>query len=419
MSADTASAATVVVRRSAGGKAETASIKTSTELDVIDRLLHRAVELLNRAPSSLAPWKGKADARKRVATAEALGVERQQLQTLLRGLLDQADSHRNEAEVAVNRLMKADQAMREAQAAKVAAETSLQSTHAAAAQKVNLRDEQINLRDEQISALQAQVQALETEKSELQATIANSAQSATLQATIAKSAQDSGSAKLKQTTKELAEVTAEYQRVADVAEREIRRLQMELKKSEEAREAAVQHANQETASALADKTLQYKTLQRRYDSMKVMAETSKDAAAAAKKQVEEMAMQQAKAVDAAEAQARRLTELKGARDTATAEREALRSEHLMLHSAFVAAGGVDTQVVALLQAASKQGGTESGTRSALRARQGVCLHARPCGTAQDVNKVVPVPYTDAAQLVAAVREQNLFVCTTCLADGLF
>ncbi|GLC54133.1 hypothetical protein PLESTB_000827500 [Pleodorina starrii] len=220
------------------------------------------------------------------------------------------------------------------------------------------------------------------------------------------------------TSARLRDLTSEYQGIAEKAELELRRLESELIRMEEARDIAV-------AESL-DKTRELRNFQKRYDTLKTIAESHREAAAAAKKQTDEMAAGHAKAM---EMQTRRVAEARAAREAATAELDALRREHASLHDAFLRAGGVEHQLSLVRKAsfaartsALSSGGGSGGrtvTRNLLRVRNGWCVHAKPCGTAADASKLTPVPYEGQAGLEALIRSQGLYLCCTCLANGSF
>ncbi|KAG2423389.1 hypothetical protein HXX76_015355 [Chlamydomonas incerta] len=439
-----AEGAVVEVRRSVGGKMAGPEFDAAKQrIASVDALLGSCLDLLASAPSSLSLLKKRASKERRAEAIAQLQKERAALAAALTGMFDFAsnrgaeaemamsrllksdqvgpggdvrargqrgrgksahstDSNRGaEAEMAMSRLLKSDQAVREAQAAKDTAEAALRRVNEASGRELSVRDEQL-------AVLQKQVQELEAEKHELQGSIAKLVRS-----------KDNTSLKLK-------DLTFEYQSTADVAEREIRRLQAELKKAEEAREAGLMAANKESAEALSDKVKEQRTLQRRLDSMKNLADANKRQAEEARKQAEEAAERGRKQAEEAAAAAKRAAEAKAAREALTAELEALRREHGMLHSAFLAAGGVDKQLSAIRAAAAAtaattpRGGSKApaGTRGGLRSRGGHCLHAGACGaSANDINKLVTVPYEGSIEgLEAVVRQQKVFLCTDCMAS---
>lgn len=153
---------------------------------------------------------------------------------------------------------------------------------------------------------------------------------------------------------------------------------------------------------------------------------------------------QARVTDAADAQARRVSEARAARDAAQAELEALRSEHGALRDVFMAAGGADAQAAAAWAAAARAGSSKlraglvngssmasprsevaklEGSRIALRAKGGWCLHVRrTCGVlggTADVNRMVTVPYADARGLEEVLRTGGLFMCPRCSSEPGF
>ncbi|KAG2434520.1 hypothetical protein HYH02_012187 [Chlamydomonas schloesseri] len=404
-----AEGAIVEIRRSVGGNPTSgpAFEATKKQISSVDALLGTCVDVLKDAPSSVSLLKKKASKERRAEAIAQLQKERVALGAALTGMFDFAANRGAEAELAMSRLLKSDQAVREAQAAKDVAEAALRRVNEATGRELATRDEQL-------AALQKQVQALEAEKNELQGSIAKLVRS-----------KETTSLKLK-------ELTFEYQSTADVAEREIRRLQGELKKAEEGREAALMAANKESADALSEKVKEQRTLQRRLDSMKSLADASKRQAEEARKQAEEVAERGRRQAEEAAAAARRAAEAKAAREALTAELEALRREHGMLHRVFLDVGGVDKQLAAVRAAAAAipvattpRGGSvkaPAGTRGGLRSRGGHCLHAGPCGaSANDINKLVPVPYEGSIEgLEAVVRQQKVFLCTECMrAEGGF
>ncbi|KAG2423390.1 hypothetical protein HXX76_015355 [Chlamydomonas incerta] len=397
-----AEGAVVEVRRSVGGKMAGPEFDAAKQrIASVDALLGSCLDLLASAPSSLSLLKKRASKERRAEAIAQLQKERAALAAALTGMFDFASNRGAEAEMAMSRLLKSDQAVREAQAAKDTAEAALRRVNEASGRELSVRDEQL-------AVLQKQVQELEAEKHELQGSIAKLVRS-----------KDNTSLKLK-------DLTFEYQSTADVAEREIRRLQAELKKAEEAREAGLMAANKESAEALSDKVKEQRTLQRRLDSMKNLADANKRQAEEARKQAEEAAERGRKQAEEAAAAAKRAAEAKAAREALTAELEALRREHGMLHSAFLAAGGVDKQLSAIRAAAAAtaattpRGGSKApaGTRGGLRSRGGHCLHAGACGaSANDINKLVTVPYEGSIEgLEAVVRQQKVFLCTDCMAS---
>ncbi len=152
---------------------------------------------------------------------------------------------------------------------------------------------------------------------------------------------------------------------------------------------------------------------------------------------------QARATETADTQARRVSEARAARDASQAELEALRSEHAALRDVFMAAGGADAQAAAAWAAAARAGSSKlraangngsmasprsevaklEGSRIALRAKGGWCLHVRrTCGVlggTADVNRMVTVPYADARGLEEVLRSGGLFMCPSCSSEPGF
>ncbi|GIL63813.1 hypothetical protein Vafri_17814 [Volvox africanus] len=305
--------------------------------------------------------------------------ERQNLRRVLNDIVDIVRTQRSETDELSNRLAEAEQALLAAR---------------------------MPQGEELVESLQKQVEALQAENSELQKT--------TLKLTRTR---DLTSARLK-------ELTYEYQGIAEKAELELRRLESELAKAEEARDVAI-------AENL-DKVREIRNFQKRYDTLKIIAESHREAAMAAKKQAEETASGHAKAL---EVQARRVTEARAGREVAVAELEALQREHAALHDAFIRAGGVEYQIAIIRKAsfsrssagAANKGGSGSGTRGTVRTllkgRQGWCVHARACGSAGaaagDMTRLTPLTYDSQASLEALIERQELFLCPTCLVNGSF
>ncbi|KAG2493003.1 hypothetical protein HYH03_008667 [Edaphochlamys debaryana] len=397
----------VEVRRSVGGKPDPqVQQQLQKKAAAVDEHMLAAITAISNAPSTASIFKAKANAAKRASAAALLEKERADLKLLLASVMEYAAMRAGEAETVMARLVKTEQGTREAQAAKDKAEAEMRKVQDGA-------EARRRASEEAEAALRKQVAELEAEKQELQGTIAKLVRS-----------KDQVSTKLKETMDE-------YQSTADVAEREIRRLQAEVKKAEEARDAAVVAVQKENADALADRAKEARLLQRRYDSAKGLAESSRGAYEAAKKQVEELTAQQAKAAEAADTQARRLSEARAARDAANAELESLRAEHGQLHALFVRLGGPQQQAAELQASAGAAAGREfnpnrsfkSGAAprgSALKSRHGYCLHGGPCTAgANNVNRLHPLAFGDRAGLGALVAEQGLFLCSACVAEGHF
>ncbi|KXZ51876.1 hypothetical protein GPECTOR_11g311 [Gonium pectorale] len=477
--------AIVEVRMSAGGfsfKQAPLQNQLKQKAAIVDQHLQSCVAVLESS-SRVAFWTSK----KKHDIIKLLRSEREDIQIILNELVDFAGSRGPDADVhMLSRLMRADQASRgyaqevreayaareaaeaareAAEAAREAAEVALKQTREGAALDRRQHDARIRSLQKQVQELLTQQQGLVAQQHELaEAAAAANAAAANTDSCYAEllaglelemAELRSSTANLMRTKEmaylQLRELASGYQSSAQLAEREVRRLQIELKKAENAYEA-LEAANKESAEALKARGNQLRTTQRRVDSIKTVADVSKDTAVGLRRQLEEALAQQARLQDASDSQVRRLTETRAARDSLAAELESLRREHSALHDAFVAAGGVEQQIAALRAAvASSRGGggaaaAASGlssrlvkcratpltaslrpgsaavprvSRVAMRCRTGWCLHGRPCGGAKDSTRLALIPYEHPTQLEAAIRDQRLFLCTACLKDGAF
>ncbi|EFJ52631.1 hypothetical protein VOLCADRAFT_85804 [Volvox carteri f. nagariensis] len=250
--------------------------------------------------------------------------------------------------------------------------------------------------------------------------------------------------------RQIQDLTSEYQGITEKAELELRRLESELGRVEAAREAALAESQ--------EKSREIRSFQKRYDTLKSIAESHREAVMVAKKQADEppvnpisicehhrafdpsylryprfpqTAASHAKAM---EAQTRRIAEARAGREAALAELETLRREHAALHDAFVRAGGVDHQISMVRKSfltrsnagsCSSGGGSGGRVRNLLKGRHGWCVHARPCGgggaggAGGDTTKLTPLSYDSQAALESLIKGGELFLCPTCLANGSF
>ncbi|GIL63812.1 hypothetical protein Vafri_17814 [Volvox africanus] len=364
---------------SLGGKSDESIKQLSARGAIVDEQLDSCIGALEHSRTAVSCFGRKSSGKQVSQAVTVLERERQNLRRVLNDIVDIVRTQRSETDELSNRLAEAEQALLAAR---------------------------MPQGEELVESLQKQVEALQAENSELQKT--------TLKLTRTR---DLTSARLK-------ELTYEYQGIAEKAELELRRLESELAKAEEARDVAI-------AENL-DKVREIRNFQKRYDTLKIIAESHREAAMAAKKQAEETASGHAKAL---EVQARRVTEARAGREVAVAELEALQREHAALHDAFIRAGGVEYQIAIIRKAsfsrssagAANKGGSGSGTRGTVRTllkgRQGWCVHARACGSAGaaagDMTRLTPLTYDSQASLEALIERQELFLCPTCLVNGSF
>jgi len=202
----------------------------------------------------------------------------------------------------------------------------------------------------------------------------------------------------------------------EVRDREIRRLQAELRKALEAKESSMSSAKEQVSSQLASRSKEVKTLQFRCDTLRAEMETLKAGSKTLKAAADEAEAAMSKAQEEARAAAKKLADMRVARDDVVRELEQAKREQDMLHSEFQAA---QTRSSISSAALSKYYNTSSPwPRIAFRTKDGRCLHNTPCGGFETV-KCTSLEYHSHRELEGLLGREGLVLCHNCRTEQGF